>query len=427
MAESSLREDILRSTIVAALIGGLLGFLVGLTNIPVFGLSGLPALLIEIVVGMVFGALVGLVLGITPPRYVAVVISVLVLAAIVALSILIWRWYSQGLLQTIIGPYAPSVLLITSKISQAVNCVVNPVECFYKPFYDWSVPTIEEEEEEVSVNIEFTGKNVFESGEEIETRNTVIVKNPSVPELLVQPVCLLDNQQISTELPRADFGNILRFRKSELEQRSQVICRAPGIKLEEGLESKSSILKIKIEREVTARSSWNVYTLRKDILEQSENPFLNINEPNLKAEGRIVLSSMEFDAPAFLSIGSDEDQPFYDSVWPFSVRIKKRNDVIGNLTVIQDVVLEIPQGNLVILEPCDFSGSFSISGGTFQVKKNILERANKILGKSDEIEFKCNFRTTSEDQDIAQKTVIRAIAKYKFESEFQRGIIILAE
>ena len=221
----------------------------------------------------------------------------------------------------------------------------------------------------------------------------------------------------------------MEFRSSEGEQSASIVCKTRGIRLSGDKEIEQHTFKVKIVRPVIARAEWNVYVLPERVLEQKEDagedPFLSIQEENLR--GKTVLSKMLFDAPLKLVIGSDDDQPFTEGNWLFSIILSKR-DVKGKVTALESINLEVPPGEVRIASPCpDFQGTFS----DYSVPSNKLRSAEEVLAREDstQTQFICSLAVNVKDIDrkVPQKTIVKTTAKFDFEEIHEAQITIFKQ
>lgn len=389
----------------------------------IFGVSFWP-----LISGAIIGAAVGFFMSIALKEETAdsinnIVISVAVIAILVWVVIL---WSNAGVFQLFFGPLGFSSERMMAGIEKGITCIQNPVDCFFKGFYDWSEPTItEKKEEEISVKVDFSNtKTVFFEEEKITVKTAIVVKTPLQPYRL-EPKCFFEGEEMQLrDTPRVENG-VIDFRKSDIEQSVSVICEKEGITLEgEKKEIKSFDFELHLVKNIIARAEWNVYTLHEDVLKRTENPFEGINEPNLR--NRIVLSKMKFDSPLKLSIGSDNDQPFFetDKQWPFSVVLRKQ-DVPGELLGINNLILEDPMSNTISISDCEFEQAQD----HYYLDYDKLDRAVEILNKQDApIGILCNLavKRLDETKQVPEKTIIKANMDFDFESIYKRPITIMS-
>ena len=148
MADATLQNTIIKSVFAGALIfAAIFGLVFGLTGISVFGLSGVFGFLAGIVLGAVVGAALGLFFALysmLPPRFANTVTAILIIGGIIGLVLLSVVWWRAGAFEAFLGPLGISFDRITIGIQKGVRCMTDPVECFFKPFYDWSEPSVTE-------------------------------------------------------------------------------------------------------------------------------------------------------------------------------------------------------------------------------------------------------------------------------------------
>ncbi len=434
MAEvrETLRESVLRGTFAGGIIFAVIFALVfGFTGISLFGLAGIFGIIAGAFLGLFIGAVVGLVFSLMPPKLANFVITILVVAAIIYLGVLVYAWNRAGVFGVFFSPLGVDLERAKAGIAKGARCVYDPVECFFKPFYDWSEPTVvENKEEEISVKVDFSRLNsVFKEGEDITATAALLVKNPTSEPLILQPKCFLDDKEMELEETAKVQGGAVEFRSSEGEQSASIVCKTRGIRLSGDKEIEQHTFKVKIVRPVIARAEWNVYVLPERVLEQKEDagedPFLSIQEENLR--GKTVLSKMLFDAPLKLVIGSDDDQPFTEGNWLFSIILSKR-DVKGKVTALESINLEVPPGEVRIASPCpDFQGTFS----DYSVPSNKLRSAEEVLAREDstQTQFICSLAVNVKDIDrkVPQKTIVKTTAKFDFEEIHEAQITIFKQ
>ncbi len=327
--------------------------------------------------------------------------------------------------------------------------MTDPVECFFKPFYDWSEPTVtENKQEEVQVKADFSeSKSVFFEGEDVVVKAAIIVTNPLDAPYTVEPRCFInDRKENSYEmelLPSPLFeGGALTFRKSEIEQRASVTCRKRGgleivqekDTLGETIKERAPVGELKkeiegydfelhLERNIVARAEWNVYTMNKEALALKDDPFAGIQE-NLR--GRTVLSKMKYASPLKVVIGSDNDQPFFEGSWPFSVILRKR-DIDGNITLIKSVTIHDPKSRTVRLsQPCEFDEGFD----SYSLSSDKVGKATRILKERDTpIDIQCTLQVQNLDSSklTPEKSIVSANVEFQFESIYELPITILKE
>lgn len=428
---SSFREDLLRGTFSGAFIfAAIFALIFGLTGISLFGISGIFGIFMGAFLGLFIGGALGFLFSMMPPGVRHWVSIILLISIIAVLGYLTFTWSKSGAFQVLIAPLGLDWERIALSLQKGVTCVRNPVDCLFKPFYDWSEPTVLEENiEEVVVDVDFSNtKPLFFEGEPIAISTAVVVNNPYYQFYTIEPKCFLDGEEMEIrENPMID-GGLIDFRKSDIDQRVSVICeKKSGISLnesDEGKEIKAVNFELHLIRTMTTRAEWNVYTLHRDVLEKKANPFEGVNEPNLR--GFSVLSEMQFNSPLKLSIGSDNDQPFFEAKWPFSVILRKK-DVPGEFLQLRSVTLEESTSrNVRIAQPCEFEsgyGSFTLSGSKLSRATEILRREQPIP-----IDIQCTLfvQGLSSQKQAPEKTVLKATAEFDFESVFKRTITIMS-
>lgn len=424
------RENFLASAfLVGILFSIIFAVFFALTGISLFGISGLFGIFVGALFGLILGIILGFLLSLSTylPREVKEFIVLTIVIAVVA-SVL-WLgfiWWKAGAFQLFLSPLSsvtnPDRIMIA--LERGVKCARDPVECFFKPFYDWSEPTIvENKQNEVSLRVDFSGsKNFFMEGKDITVKPVIVLKNPVVEDYVIEPKCLLDGKEMEIRnTPRIENEKI-RFRRSEIEQRVAIICeKKGGIRLEKDKDVESVNFELKLIRPIRSKVEWNVYTLSKEVLKNVDNPFEGINEPNLR--GRTVLSKMKFNSPIKVSIGSYNDQPFFEGRWDFSIIINKQ-DSVGKLLEISRLILEDSKGNVRISKPCDLSQA----QGYFFAPHEILEKITDLVNKNKSFPLYCSLEVLPSKgrfKLVPEKTVISAEVEFKYESSFKKIITIL--
>ncbi|OYT41927.1 hypothetical protein B6U80_00010 [Candidatus Pacearchaeota archaeon ex4484_26] len=380
-----------------------------------------------IIWGAVLGALLGIIISIafkeeTANSITSTIVTVTVVVALVWLALI---WWQSGAIQLFFSPLGFSSEKMVLGIEKGIECMRNPVECFLKPFYDWSEPTIaEKSEEEINVRVDFSDtKKIFFAGENIIIKAAIIVKNPVQDFYVLEPKCFLNGTSMLLEdTPRIEDGRIV-FKKSDLEQRVSVICKKQGgFNLEPGKEAKSFDFELHLIKDLTTKTEWNVYTLNKKALETKANPFEGINEPNLK--GRIVLSKMEYKSPIKLSLGSDDDQPFSEGTWPFSIILRKTN-IPGKVLNIKKVVLRNPQSDVVSIVDCN---GFKKVYGDYYLDYTKLDKVKELINQDALAYADCHLSASpKQNKQVPEKTIIKAETEFDFESVYKRPITIISK
>ena len=493
MAEvSSLKGTLLGAAIFGGVIfAAIFAVLFGITGIVVFGFSGVFGILAGAVLGLAIGAVLGILFSIitTEPSsksqkairtitfagifvgvgafigysfsgglggmiiggiagaafsFIFSLLSpetqttVIVFIGIALVSILAFIWWRAGAFEAFLGPLGFNFDRITIGIQKGVRCMLDPVECFFKPFYDWSEPTVTENKvEEVQVRVDFSeSKTVFFEGEDLLVKAAVIVVNPFDDDYIMEPRCFVEGQELEVLPSPLIEGGVLTFHRSSIEQRASVTCRKRGglkitqdNSIAEGVtgdiqkEVESHDFELHLARNIIARTEWNVYTMHRDAQALSEDPFAGIQE-NLR--GRTVLSKMKYESPLKVSIGSDNDQPFFEGSWPFSLVLRKRGEG-GNITLIKSVTVHDPKSRTVRLsQPCEFDEGFD----SYSLSSSKLGSAIQILRTKDvPIDVQCTLQVQNLDPSklSPEKSIIGADVEFQFNSIHRLPITILQE
>jgi len=228
---TNLKESVIRGVFTGAVIFAVIfALLFGLTGLTIFGLSGIFGFFAGAILGLVVGAILGLIFGVMPPKVTSVVITILIIAIIVYLGFLTVGWYNVGAFQLFFGPLGINLDRALIGIDKGVGCIKDPVDCLFKSFYDWSEPTVlEDQEEEVSIRVDFSeSRTVFSQGDDITVKSVIVVKNPLQSSYEIEAKCFIGGEEMEVrDTPRIKGGS-MTFRKSDIEQRISIICDKKG-------------------------------------------------------------------------------------------------------------------------------------------------------------------------------------------------------
>src|SRR3989344_1070032 len=387
------------------------------------------------IIGGIAGAAFGFIFSLLAPETQTTVIVFIGIGLVATLAFIWWR---AGAFEVFLGPLGFNLDRVTIGIQKGMRCMLDPVECFFKPFYDWSEPSVtENKKEEVQVRVDFSeSKSVFFEGEDVIVKAAVVVTNPFDEEYIIEPRCVADDEEMEILPSPLIRGGVLSFGKSSIEQRASVICRKKGglrILQENSIgeevtgdikkEVESHDFELRLLRDIVTKTEWNIYTMHEDALALKEDPFSGIQE-NLR--GRTVLSKMKYESPLKVSIGSDNDQPLFEGSWPFSVVLREQ-DINGNITSIKSLTLEDPKSKTVrFTQPCELDEGFD----SYSLSSSKLDTATRILRLKDvPIDIQCTLQIGGLDPSrlAPEKSVVRASAEFQFESVYELPLTVLEE
>ncbi|MBU2497128.1 MAG: hypothetical protein KJ767_03660 [Nanoarchaeota archaeon] len=474
MGFQNLQGTLLGSIISGAIIfGAIFGILFGITGFALFGFAGVFGILAGIVLGMAVGAGLGFLFTLTTSEKTGPITKKLILAGIlaslfgyfgyaflgifgfwigiavgmalgflmppealstiIAFSIVVFiiyiafLWWQSGALELFFSPLGFSSERIMLGLERGVTCMTDPIQCFFKPFYDWSEPTVENKEEEVSVKVDFsTTQSVYFEKEKISIRTAIIVNNPTEDAYYTRPLCYLDGEPLDVEETSKVQNGMIYFGKSNVEQRATVVCEnKDGLELEEGKDAQAFDFELHLIRPVKTKTEWNVYTMNEQILKNKANPFEDVNEPNLR--NRVVLSNMLFDSPVKISAGSNDDQPFSDAKSiPFFIAFQKK-DIYGEILAVDSLKIENPISSVVSISDCE---SFTRGSDGYYLTRDKLTKISSLANERDiPIFINCYLSVsgTRMDRQVPEKTVIKVESEFGFESVYKKSITVISE
>ncbi len=334
----------LHIALFAGLIGAVIGVLLSLFAIFSIGLKGLLGTIVLAISGFIILGFITWIFVFTynglPEQVRRIVLYVVIIPLILAIIVgLIW-----GLTIAFRSGTLPQYLKFASPLFEGGGKAFSELAkfryCLYAdprcPFFvSWEDPNIQSTQEEFSVSVKFSEKNIL-SNDNLNMLVSLSVSNPELSELHVKPKCFLkkdkDRELDISMMGSYSYGDEFIFPTTAPGQKLHTSFRCGG-EITEAIDKNlyTEYVVVELERPVAVKTIWPVWI--------GDEPYMGI-----------VRSEMKFDAPYMISLGSNNDMPFQQGKeYDFQLTIKRKEEKV-KLKKIESISILFPEN---ILANCD--------------------------------------------------------------------------
>jgi hypothetical protein len=283
-------------------------------------------------------------------------------------------------------------------------CLTADEKCPF--FVPWDEPTVQSQQEELSVNVLFDEKKI-KADNTVSLRVDLAIKNPTLAELTIKPKCYLKSKdEKGSELTVERMGSYsygdefkINGTKENEEVHTQFYCSG-DVPEAEGKNVYSEKVIVELERPVSVKTTWPVWigsTPRKGL----------------------VRSTMSFNAPYTVSLASNNDMPFEEGKdYSFQVSIQKRAEDV-QFKRLQSVTISLPDDIMAECEKPFENINYAIELGdaSYETLKNITQYDKDL----DKFVFPCTLYVSSAPQQAVQAPM-QLEARYSVSSDYDTRI-----